>query len=169
MKLCLTTILLCLAFVAAGCDDDESTTGDGSAQSDSAAPAQSAAEASERSKPKVSVPDGAPPGELVTEDLIEGSGATAKAGDEVTVHYVGVGYDSGEEFDASWYRNEPFTFKLGNGEVIRGWDQGVKGLKVGGQRRLVLPPSLAYGSAGAPPAIGPNETLIFVIDLLKIS
>ena len=114
------------------------------------------------------MPKGAPPKELEIRDLEEGSGAEAKAGDEVTVQYVGVNYKNGKEFDASWGRGEPFTFQLGAGMVIPGWDQGVEGMKVGGRRELVIPPELAYGPEGSPPAIGPNETLIFVIDLLEV-
>ena len=119
-------------------------------------------------KPKVTVPKGAPPKELESEEIVEGTGAEAKSGDEVTVQYVGVGYESEEEFDSSWSRNEPFTFGLGAGQVIPGWDQGVEGMKVGGRRELIIPPELAYGEAGSPPAIGENETLIFVIDLLAV-
>ena len=114
------------------------------------------------------MPEGAPPKELEVRDVEAGTGAEAKAGDEVTVQYVGVNYKSGKEFDASWDRGEPFTFQLGAGMVIPGWDQGVEGMKVGGRRELVIPPELAYGPEGSPPAIGPNETLIFVIDLLEV-
>ena len=131
--------------------------------------AQSVAEASQRTKPTVTVPQGSPPAKLVENDLIEGSGATAKAGDEVTVNYVGVGMDSAKEFDASWDRGEPFSFSLGAGEVIPGWDQGIEGMKAGGQRELIIPPALAYGAAGFPPGIGPNEALVFVVDLLKVN
>lgn len=92
----------------------------------------------------------------------------AKAGDEVTVQYVGVGYQSGKEFDASWDRGQPFGFQLGAGQVIKGWDEGVQGMKVGGRRELLIPPGLAYGAAGSPPSIGANETLIFVIDLVSV-
>jgi peptidylprolyl isomerase len=113
----------------------------------------------------VTVPKGAAPKKLVEKDLEAGTGATAKAGDEVTVQYVGVGYDSGSEFDSSWSRSEPFTFNLGAGEVIPGWDQGIQGMKVGGRRELIVPPELAYGPEGFPPAIGKNEALIFVVDL----
>jgi peptidylprolyl isomerase len=109
-----------------------------------------------------------PPKKLEIEDLEEGSGAEAKAGDLVTVQYVGVNYKNGEEFDASWNGGEPFTFPLGAGEVIAGWDQGVQGMKVGGRRELVIPPSLGYGATGSPPAIPPNEALIFVVDLLAV-
>ena len=96
---------------------------------------------------------------LEIKDLKKGTGTEAKSGDEVTVQYVGVNYKTGEEFDSSWSRNEPFTFTLGAGEVIPGWDQGVDGMKVGGRRELIIPPELAYGAAGSPPAIPPNETL----------
>ena len=116
-------LLLCLALAATGCgDDDDSSNGSSSNGSSSA---QSPAEAAKRSKPKVSVPAGSPPRELVEEDLIEGSGPIAAAGDRVTVQYVGVGFDSREEFDASWDRGEPFSFALGAEEVIPGWDQGI--------------------------------------------
>ena len=119
-------------------------------------------------KPEVTVPKGAPPKKLEEKDLVVGKGAEAKAGDKVRVQYVGVGYESGEQFDASWDRGEPFPFTLGAGEVIPGWDQGVEGMKVGGRRELTIPPGLAYGAAGFPPAIGPNETLIFVVDLVSV-
>ncbi len=121
-----------------------------------------------KAKPKVTVPDGEPPKELEEIEIVEGDGAEAKSGDKVTVQYVGVGYDSEEEFDSSWSRNEPFSFSLGAGEVIKGWDQGVAGMKVGGRRELIIPANLAYGPAGSPPVIGQNETLIFVIDLLAV-
>jgi peptidylprolyl isomerase len=118
-------------------------------------------------KPTPAIPDEAPPAELQSEDIVEGEGAEAKSGDEVTVQYVGVDYETGEEFDTSW-DSEPFTFKLGTGAVIPGWDQGVEGMKEGGRRQLVIPPDLAYGPQGQPPAIGPNATLVFVIDLVKV-
>jgi peptidylprolyl isomerase len=167
MKTLMLTIVACAALVIAGCggDDDSST---GSTKAEGAAPVESSGDASSRSKPKVTVPSGAPPKQLEETDLIEGTGTEAKAGDKVTVQYVGVGYDSGEEFDASWNRNEPFSFTLGASEVIPGWDQGVEGMKVGGQRELIIPPELAYGESGSPPVIGPNETLVFVIDLLAV-
>ena len=119
-----------------------------------------------KAKPAVTVPDGEPPKELEEIEVVEGDGAEAKSGDEVTVQYVGVGYDSEEEFDSSWSRGEPSTFDLD--EVIPGWNQGIAGMKVGGRRELIIPASLAYGPEGSPPVIGPNETLIFVIDLLKV-
>ncbi len=119
-------------------------------------------------KPVVEVPEGEPPTELETTDIVEGDGAEATAGSQVTVQYVGVNYANGEEFDSSWDRGEPFPFTLGAGEVIPGWDQGVEGMKVGGRRELVIPSDLAYGEQGSPPAIGPNEALVFVVDLLDV-
>lgn len=97
-----------------------------------------------------------------------GGGAEATDGQRAVVHYVGVGASSGEEFDASWNRDEPFDFELGAGQVIRGWDQGVVGMRIGGRRRLVIPAHLAYGERGASGVIAPNETLIFVVDLLEL-
>lgn len=150
-----------LALFVAGCGDDSSTTSSsGETSTSEPAPAPK-----KKTKPKVEVPQGAPPKELVTEDLEEGSGPAAKAGDEVSVNYVGVNYKTGKEFDASWSRGEPFTFALGSGMVIPGWEEGVVGMKVGGRRQLVIPPELGYGAAGSPPAIPPNETLVFVVDL----
>jgi peptidylprolyl isomerase len=121
-------------------------------------------------KPHVYVPAGEqPPAELVLEDIETGDGAEAAAGREVEVHYVGVSWRTRKQFDASWDRGETFRFKLGGGQVIKGWDEGVAGMKVGGRRRLVLPPTYAYGKRGAGGAIGPDETLVFVVDLLGVS
>jgi len=120
-------------------------------------------------KPTVTVPSGPAPTTLQKQDLIVGTGAEAAAGKKVSVQYVGVSYSTGKQFDASWDRGQPFSFTLGEGDVIKGWDQGVPGMKVGGRRQLVIPPDLAYGPAGAPPDIGPNETLVFVVDLLSVS
>lgn len=178
MRALASIFALCAALAIAGCGGDDSTTESTELtttleettttpkQSQSAAkkPGQSAS----KTKPQVTVPSGPPPKQLEVKDVEEGSGATAKAGDAVSVQYVGVGYESGEEFDASWDRGEPFTFQLGAGMVIPGWDQGVEGMKVGGRRELIIPPQLAYGEAGSPPSIGPNETLIFAIDLLAV-
>ena len=113
-------------------------------------------------------PSGPAPTTLVTKEIIKGTGAEAKAGDSVTVNYVGVLYKGGKEFDASWKRNEPFTFTLGKGQVIQGWDQGVAGMKVGGRRELIIPAELAYGKRGSPPTIPPNSALVFVVDLLGV-
>jgi peptidylprolyl isomerase len=117
-------------------------------------------------EPKVTVPSGPAPTKLVTKEIITGTGAEAKAGDSVTVNYVGVLYSNGKVFDASWKRHEPFTFTLGKGQVIPGWDQGVAGMKVGGRRELIIPAELAYGKRGSPPTIPPNAPLVFVVDLL---
>ncbi|RZS80082.1 peptidylprolyl isomerase [Motilibacter rhizosphaerae] len=119
-------------------------------------------------KPEIDFPVGEPPADLVVEDITVGEGEEAKAGQTVTVHYVGVTFSGGEEFDASWNRNEPLVFPLGRGRVIAGWDQGVAGMKVGGRRRLTIPAHLAYGQRGAGGVIGPGETLIFVVDLLGV-
>ena len=118
-------------------------------------------------KPEVDFPGGEPPADLEISDLWEGDGAVAKAGDTVQVHYVGVAYSTGEEFDASWSRGAPLEFRLGVGQVIAGWDQGVQGMRVGGRRQLIIPPSLAYGDRGAGRSIAPGETLIFVCDLVS--
>ena len=119
-------------------------------------------------KPEVDFPGGEPPADLEITDLRAGDGAEAAAGDVVSVHYVGVAYSTGEEFDASWDRGGPLQFKLGAGQVIAGWDQGVAGMKVGGRRQLIIPPGLAYGDRGAGRAIAPGETLIFVCDLVSV-
>jgi len=118
-------------------------------------------------KPEVDFPGGEPPTELEITDIWEGDGALAKAGDTVQVHYVGVAYSTGEEFDASWSRGAPLEFRLGVGQVIAGWDQGVQGMRVGGRRQLIIPPALAYGDRGAGRSIAPGETLIFVCDLVS--
>lgn len=120
------------------------------------------------SKPKVTAPSGAAPTTLVTKEIVKGTGPEAKAGQSVTVNYVGVLYKGGKEFDSSWKRSEPFTFALGKGQVIKGWDQGVAGMKVGGRRELIIPAELAYGKTGSPPTIPPNAPLVFVVDLLGV-
>ena len=119
-------------------------------------------------KPQISVPAGDPPAQLVVEDLVVGDGPEAAAGMLATVDYVGVSWSTGQEFDASWNRNDTFSFNLGGGEVIQGWDQGVQGMKVGGRRRLTIPPDLGYGQFGAGNVIAPNETLVFVVDLRRV-
>jgi peptidylprolyl isomerase len=118
-------------------------------------------------RPEIDFPGGEPPAELEITDIWEGDGAEANPGDLVQVHYVGVAYSTGEEFDASWNRGDPLRFELGAGHVIAGWDQGVQGMKVGGRRQLVIPPGLAYGDQGACASIAPGETLIFVCDLVS--
>ena len=119
-------------------------------------------------KPSVTIPEGAPPSDLGSEDLTVGTGAEAIAGKTVDVHYVGVSWSTKQQFDASWDRGNAFSFPLGGGRVIKGWDQGVAGMKVGGRRRLTIPPSLGYGDRGAGGAIKAGETLVFVVDLLAV-
>jgi len=119
-------------------------------------------------KPEISIPAGPPPNGLLVEDLTVGAGPEATAGQRVDVHYVGVSWSTGQQFDASWDRRSTFDFKLGGGEVIAGWDQGVAGMKVGGRRRLTIPPALGYGSKGAGGVIKANETLVFVVDLVSV-
>lgn len=153
MKATISMLVLCALLVLPGCG--------GSSDS-----AESTA-TTKMTEPKVVVPKGPPPKKLVVRELVEGSGAEAKPYDVITVQYVGVNYKSGEEFDSSWSRGEPFTFNLGGGEVIKGWDQGLEGMKVGGRRELIIPPDLGYGETSTG-SIPPNETLVFVIDLLSI-
>jgi peptidylprolyl isomerase len=164
MRKGLLIFLACLAMAIAGCGGGEGSSGSSGEGTGSTTADISAAPAT---KPNVKVPSGPPPTELKSRDLVQGDGATARAGDEVTVQYVGVDYRSGKQFDASWDRGEPFTFPLGGGEVIQGWDQGVQGMKVGGRRELIIPPDLAYGSQQVGP-IAPNSTLVFVIDLVAV-
>jgi peptidylprolyl isomerase len=166
VKALMLTIAVCVGLLVGGCggsDDSTESTG-----SESTAATTTESSSGEKTKPTVTVPKGAPPKKLEVKELEKGSGAEAKSGDEVIVQYLGVNYKNGKEFDSSWSRNEPFGFTLGVGEVIPGWDKGVVGMKEGGRRELIVPPQLAYGEAGAPPAIAPNETLVFVIDLLEV-
>lgn len=160
------SLCVALALVVAGCgsDDDTSST---QASTEATATEQSGGDTNLNAKPEVTVPDTPAPKQLETVDIVEGDGAEAKAGDQVTVQYVGVGYDSKEEFDSSWSRGEPATFGLD--EVIAGWGEGIPGMKVGGRRELTIPANLAYGPTGSPPAIGPNEPLIFVVDLVAVN
>ncbi len=179
-------IALLLVLAASGglaaCSGDEETDDSAvqQAPSESVEPAPQAARASgsepevtnarqTREKPEIRVPEGEPPTELQTEDLVEGDGRVAREGDRLRMQYVGVSWSTGEEFDASWERGEPFAFELGGGDVIRGWDRGIEGMRVGGRRLLVIPPDLGYGPSGSPPAIAPNETLVFVVDLQRVS
>ena len=119
-------------------------------------------------KPEIDFFDPEPPTDLVVTDITVGDGPEAAAGNTVSVHYVGVAHSTGEEFDASYNRGEPLQFRLGVGQVISGWDTGVQGMKVGGRRRLTIPPHLAYGDRGAGGVIKPGETLIFVVDLVDV-
>lgn len=170
VKTLMLIVAVCAGLIVAGCgSSDDSSTGSTESTGSTTSESTSTAAGGEKTKPKVTVPTGAPPKKLEVKELEEGSGAEAKSGDKVTVQYVGVNYKNGKEFDSSWSRSEPFSFTLGAGEVIPGWDQGVEGMKVGSRRELIIPPELAYGETGAPPAIGPNETLVFVIDLLEVN
>lgn len=119
-------------------------------------------------KPIVTIPEGAVPTAMQIDELVLGEGAEATAGQFVDVHYVGVAWSTKQQFDASWDRRESFRFALGAGQVIRGWDEGVAGMRVGGRRRLTIPPDMGYGVRGAGGAIKPNETLVFVVDLLAV-
>jgi peptidylprolyl isomerase len=119
-------------------------------------------------KPSVTIPDSDAPVELILEDLEVGEGAEAVSGANVTVHYVGVAWSDGNQFDASWDRNDTFEFRLGAGQVISGWDRGVAGMKVGGRRRITIPPHMGYGDSGAGGVIKGGETLVFVVDLLNV-
>jgi peptidylprolyl isomerase len=123
---------------------------------------------SEKTKPEIDFPGEEPPADLVIEDIEVGDGAEATVGSTVSAHYVGVAHSTGEEFDASWNRGAPLDFQLGVGMVIAGWDEGISGMRVGGRRRLVIPPHKAYGDRGAGSVIKPGETLIFVVDLMDV-
>ena len=173
LPILLACLLLALFAAACGDDDDQETAATPEPTAEATAePAgeidPSAISKDLTEKPAVDKPDGSPPAELVTEDIVKGKGKTAKAGDTVSAQYVGNAWSTGEQFDASWDRGaEPIEFPLGAGAVIPGWDQGIAGMKEGGRRLLVIPPDLAYGPSGSGP-IGPNETLVFVVDLEKV-
>jgi peptidylprolyl isomerase len=185
LRIATTAVLATAALAAAGCGDDTDSGsaaagGTGAATAAPAATTQTTSGTAEATaaklkistdlseKPAIPKPAGAPPSRLVVQDVVEGKGPAAKAGDTLTVHYVGVSHSTGEQFDASWDSGQPFPFALGQGMVIPGWDQGLEGMKKGGRRTLIIPPDLAYGPQGSPPAIGPNETLVFVVDLKDI-
>jgi len=163
----LLPLLVAVAVAVAGC-------GSSSNKSTNTTPTVSTSKSSSPTdltrKPTIAKPSGPPPQTLVVKDIVKGSGPVASAGKTVTVQYVGVLYSTGQQFDASWDRGQPLPpFQLGTGQVIPGWDKGLVGMRVGGRRQLIIPPNLAYGAQGSPPAIGPNETLIFDVDLLKVS
>ena len=158
-------LLLVLVLALAGCGDDDE------GESAATPPPKATATPDNRDvtkKPTVTVPDELPPDEIQSVDIVKGKGPAAKKGDKVTVQYVGVAWSTSVEFDASWDAGKPFTFTLGEGKVIPGWDQGVPGMRKGGRRQLTIPAELAYGAQGSPPSIGPNECLRFVIDMVKI-
>ena len=162
-RLLITAVLF--PMVAAACSSTSGSSNSGSRASGS----QWSPVGTWETKPTVVVPSGPPPTTLETHDLIVGTGATAQAGATVSVQYVGVSYSSKKQFDASWDRGQPLSFQLGVHQVIAGWDEGVAGMKVGGRRELIIPPSLAYGATSPGPGIASNDTLIFIVDLLQVS
>jgi peptidylprolyl isomerase len=173
-----TLLALLAALVLGGCGDDEEEDSGASASPSTAEQPAEPAETSPAAqlealrdtstKPVIPRPSGSPPRRLRKEDVVRGKGPAAKPGDTLIVHYAGVTFSTGEEFDASWNSGQPFVFPLGGGRVIEGWDRGFVGMRKGGRRILTIPPEQAYGTQGRPPAIGPNETLVFVVDLLEI-
>jgi peptidylprolyl isomerase len=175
----LTIIAVVAVFPLAACGgDDDSSESDAGGSADTAtqetdttptSPAEAEEELQDTSKrPVIPKPTGSPPRRLVKEDIVKGRGRGAKPGDVVVVNYVGMNFSNGQEFDASWDRGEPFPVQLGAGNVIPGWEKGLIGIKKGGRRKLTIPPELGYGAEGSPPAIPPNETLVFVIDVVSI-
>jgi peptidylprolyl isomerase len=177
VKLLSITLALVLGAAIVGCGGDDSSSGSGEqAAAPTPAPAAPAnidaivkgITKNTKKEPKIVTPEGDPPTKLVIKDIVKGKGPKAKAGDTLTMQYVGYSWSNGQKFDASWDRGQPFPFQLGAGMVIPGWDQGMAGMQKGGRRLLVIPPDLGYGDAGAGGAIGPNETLVFAVDLKKI-
>jgi peptidylprolyl isomerase len=175
----LTVLALLPTLGVAACgDDDDSGSGDSGGSAQERSPASETETGTETEaeadltdtsvKPVIDKPTGVPPRRLVKEDIVKGKGPGAKPGDTVIVNYVGVSFSTGDEFDSSWETGQPFPVQLGAGQVIEGWEKGLAGIKEGGRRQLTIPPEQAYGAQGAPPAIGPNETLVFVVDALAI-
>jgi peptidylprolyl isomerase len=170
----LVLLLCCLALVACGeraPEEESAAAPEAAAQTEPAGGPTSIGEISTdlTKKPEIPKPQGDPPTKLQIEDIVVGKGPAAKAGDVVEVQYVGVSWSTGQEFDSSWDSGQPFSFQLGTGGVIEGWDRGVVGMKPGGRRLLIIPPDLGYGATGAGNgAIAPDETLVFVVDLLRI-
>jgi peptidylprolyl isomerase len=190
MKRMALILIACLGLLGAGCggsDGDSSSSSEGTASTEATTSKGTTAEGTtaestpfpkksppdpakietDKTKPKVTVPKEQAPKGLAFKDLEEGTGAPAKKGDSLTVQYVGVGYNSKSEFESTW-EDKPYTFTLGAGEVLPGMEQGIEGMKAGGRRELIVPSSLAYGAEGVQPAIGPNETLLYVVDLLAV-
>ena len=177
-KLTILTVALALGAGVASCgEDDEPASGGGAESAETATPTETASAAGIEalvqgvskdtgSKPEIPAPEGDPPAELVIRDIVKGKGPKAKAGDTLTMQYVGNSWSNGQQFDASWDAGQPFPFQLGAGMVIPGGDQGLVGRRKGGRRLLIIPPDMAYGPTGSGP-IGPNETLVFVVDLVE--
>jgi peptidylprolyl isomerase len=170
------SLIACIALVAVACGNNASktstavtspsaTAGIQKCQNTAPVPAVAPGPTSPQSKPIITVPDSAPPCKLVVHDILKGTGKAATSASTVTVQYLGVSWSTKKQFDSSWDRGAPATFGLN--QVIPGWTQGIPGMKEGGRRELVIPPDLGYGAAGSPPSIAPNETLVFVIDLIK--
>lgn len=171
LRLVLILIAVVAVLGASACGDDDDSA-NGQAQQESEAqtettPSEDALKDTS-TKPVIPKPTGSPPRKLVKEDIVKGKGPAAKAGDTVTVNYVGVNFSNGQEFDSSWDSGAAFPVQLGAGMVIEGWDKGLVGVKKGGRRMLTIPPEMGYGSEGYPPSIPPNETLVFVIDVVSI-
>jgi peptidylprolyl isomerase len=178
IKLITLTLALVLSAGIAACgEDDEPASGGGDESAATPTPTETASEAGieavvqaigkdTSAKPEIPAPQGDPPPELVIRDIVKGKGPRAKKGDEMSMQYVGISWSTGQQFDASWDRGaQPFTFQLGAGMVIPGWDQGIVGLRKGGRRLLIIPPEMGYGAQGTPDGtIAPNETLVFVVD-----
>jgi FKBP-type peptidyl-prolyl cis-trans isomerase len=168
---CLLLLLLVAPAACGGDDDSDEPAAKTTAEKTSEEPSPSAQREALKdtsTKPVIPKPSGSPPRRLEKQDIVKGKGPAAKPGDTVTVQYVGVTFSTGDEFDSSWDRGQPFPVPLGAGQVIEGWDKGLVGMRKGGRRMLTIPPELAYGSEGYPPTIAPNETLVFVIDALDI-
>jgi peptidylprolyl isomerase len=175
-RLVLVVLLLSMAGAVAACGGGDDASGESAATpipipQDPAADIRRIVEGLDEdtsSKPEIAAPEGSPPPTLEKRDIVRGTGPGAKKGDTLTMHYVGVSWSTGQQFDASWDGKEPFTFELGAGDVIPGWDEGLVGMRDGGRRLLVIPAAQGYGAQGQPPDIGPNETLIFVVYLTRI-
>jgi peptidylprolyl isomerase len=167
--LILMSVVAVLGATACG-DDDESSAGAGQQQSTGTTETTPPEDALKdtTTKPVIPKPTGTPPRKLVKEDIVKGKGPGAKAGDTVTVNYVGVNFSNGQEFDSSWDSGAAFPVQLGAGMVIEGWDKGLLGIRKGGRRLLTIPPEMGYGAEGYPPDIPPNETLVFVVDAVSI-
>jgi peptidylprolyl isomerase len=165
------SLLLLLLLGACGDDDGKPAAKTTQAKTDEepSPSAQRKALKDTSTKPEIPKPTGSPPRRLVKEDIVKGKGPAAKPGDTLTVQYVGVTFSTGAEFDASWDTGQPFDVPLGAGRVIQGWDKGLVGIRKGGRRMLTIPPELAYGTDGYPPTIGPNETLVFVVDAVAVT
>jgi peptidylprolyl isomerase len=175
-KLLSLTLVLLLAAGISACGGDDSSASESAA---TAAPTETPQAANvdaiakgitkdTSKKPRIITPEGDPPAELVTRDIVKGKGPKAKPGDQLTMHYVGVSWSNGQQFDASWDSGQAFPFQLGAQMVIPGWDKGMVGMRQGGRRLLIIPPDLSYGPQGNGP-IGPNETLVFAVDLKKLN